>query len=100
MTDETDQGPPRRRTGIAVAAATLALGLGALGAAATGAFAGGGDSGDAPTTGATTFAQDAATTPGAQQGTAPDRDDCPGGGQEGGGAQGGEGAQGSSTTPS
>ncbi len=98
MTDETDRpGPPRRRTGIAVAAATLALGLGALGAAATGAFAGGGDSGGTPTTEATTFAQDAATTP-AQQRTAPDRGDCPGGGGDGG--QGGEGAQGSSTTPS
>ena len=94
MTDETDRPGGRRRTGIVVAAAALALGLGALGAAATGAFADGGGSSGSPTTEATTFAQDAATTPGAREAPA-DRGDCPGGS-----AQGDEGAEGWSTTPS
>ncbi|HEX2504091.1 MAG TPA: hypothetical protein VHK00_09110 [Miltoncostaeaceae bacterium] len=93
MTYETDRPAGRRRgTRLAVAGATLALGLGALGLAATGAFADGGasqgsSSGDA----ATTFVQDGTTTPEQQ---APDRGDCPGGSRQGGDGQG------SSTTPS
>ena len=87
MTDETDRPAGRRRgTRLAVAGATLALGLGALGLAATGAFADGGASQGSSSGGAaTTFVQDGTTTPEQQ---APDRGDCPGGSRQGGDGQG------------
>ena len=58
MTDQTERPAPRRRTGLAVACATLALGAGALGAAATGAFADdGGTTGSSSGGAATTYVQ-------------------------------------------